>query len=117
MPGAEPLKSSASASPPHWFNPFVPRFRDDPHPMLHRLRAESPVHYCALANTWFLTRYADVQAALTDDERFSADARHWEEHARFFHRPGPHDAAGVYSRWMLQMDPTDHSRRTARSHE
>ena len=109
MPRAAPPSPSA-ATGPHWFNPFVPRFRDDPHPMLHRLREESPVHYCALANTWFLTRYADVQAALTDDERFSADSRHWEEHARFFHRPGPHDAAGVYSRWMLQMDPPDHSR-------
>jgi cytochrome P450 len=102
--------AATKPAPPHWFNPFVPRFRDDPYPMLHRLRDESPVHYCALANTWFLTRYKDVQAALTDDERFSADSRNWEEHARFFHRPGPQDAAGVYSRWMLQMDPPDHSR-------
>jgi cytochrome P450 len=110
MPNAAPSKSSSPAASPHWFNPFVPRFRDDPHPMLHRLRAESPVHYCALANTWFLTRYKDVQTALLDDVRVSADSRHWDEHARFFHRPGPQDAAGVYSRWMLQMDPPDHSR-------
>ena len=97
-------------APAHWFNPFLPRFRDDPHPMLRRLRESEPVHFCATADVWFLTRYDDVQAALTDDERFSADARHWEGHARYFHRPSEEDAAGVYSRWMLQMDPPDHSR-------
>src|SRR5687767_51239 len=105
-----PTPPAMGPARPHWFNPFVPRFRDDPHPMFHRLRAEAPVHYCAPADVWFLTRYADVQAALTDDARFSSDSRNWEGHSRYFHRPGPDDAAGVYSRWMLQMDPPDHSR-------
>ena len=98
------------AAGPHWFNPFLARYRDDPHPLLHRLRSEEPVHFSALADVWFLTRYADVQAALTNDRQFTADARHWDQHARHFRRPGPDDAAGVYSRWMLQMDPPDHTR-------
>jgi len=68
------------------------------------------VHFSALADVWFLTRYADVQAALTNDRQFTADARHWDQHARHFRRPGPDDAAGVYSRWMLQMDPPHHTR-------
>ena len=95
---------------PHWFNPFLPRYRDDPHPLLHRLRAEEPVHFSELADVWFLTRYADVQAALTNDRQFTADARHWDQHGRHFRRPSDADAAGVYSRWMLQMDPPDHTR-------
>jgi cytochrome P450 len=98
------------SSGPHWFNPFLPRYRDEPHALLHRLRAEEPVHFSALADVWFLTRYADVQAALTDDAHFTADARHWDQHERHFRRPGPDDMAGVYSRWMLQMDPPDHAR-------
>src|SRR5688500_3003878 len=101
---------AGAAAGPHWFNPFLPRYRDDPHPLLHRLRTEEPVHFSALADVWFLTRYADVQAALTNDRDFTADARHWEQHDRHFRRPGPNDAAGVYSRWMLQMDPPDHTR-------
>jgi pimeloyl-[acyl-carrier protein] synthase len=95
---------------PHWFNPFLPRYRDDPHPLLHRLRAEEPVHFSELADVWFLTRYADVQAALTNDRQFTADSRHWDQHARHFRRPTDADAAAVYSRWMLQMDPPDHTR-------
>jgi cytochrome P450 len=95
---------------PHWFNPFLPRYRDDAHPFLHRLRAEDPVHFSDLADAWFLTRYADVQAALTNDEHFTADTRHWDQHSRHFRRVGSDDMAGVYSRWMLQMDPPDHTR-------
>jgi cytochrome P450 len=94
------------------FNPLLPAYRQDPHPFLHRLRAADPVHRSPVLGVWVLTRYADVHAALRD-ERFSADARHWENHQRFFFRSGAgagSPLADAYANWMLQLDPPDHTR-------
>ncbi len=94
------------------YNPFLPAFRDDPHPFYHRLRRESPVHFGTTVGVWVLTRYADVMAAMRDP-RISASARHWRDYDRFFFRKGSDGAspmAETYDRWMLQMDPPDHTR-------
>ena len=65
-----------------WFNPFHPKFREDPYPSYHRLRVEEPVHWDPMGY-WYLTRYADVVSVLRDG-RFSVDYRNWEKHeARF----------------------------------
>lgn len=107
-----PTPPRPAPAKPHWFNPFLPTFRDDPHPMFHRLRREEPVHYCSRAGIWFLTRYDDVLFALKEGA-FSADSRHWENHARYFRREASDhtsDVADVYAKWMLQMDPPDHTR-------
>jgi cytochrome P450 len=45
-----------------------PAFREDPHAILDRLRAEDPVHYNALLDSYLLTRYDDVFAVLRDRE-------------------------------------------------
>jgi cytochrome P450 len=42
----------------------------DPYPLLHRLRADDPVHFSAFVGGWVLTRYADAIAYLRD-RRFS----------------------------------------------
>ncbi|MEY2576672.1 MAG: hypothetical protein QOF80_2159 [Verrucomicrobiota bacterium] len=38
----------------------------NPYPLYHRLRSEAPFHWDFLLRGWFLTRYADVRAALVD---------------------------------------------------
>ena len=38
----------------------------NPYPLYHRLRSEGPFHWDFLLRGWFLTRYADVHAALVD---------------------------------------------------
>lgn len=43
-----------------------PAVMADPHPLFHRLRAESPVHRDAFLNGWVLTRHADCTALLGD---------------------------------------------------
>jgi pimeloyl-[acyl-carrier protein] synthase len=94
------------------YNPFLPAFRDDPHPIYHRMRRESPVHFSPTVGVWVLTRYADVMTALRDP-RVSASARHWRDYDRFFFRKGSDGTspmAETYDRWMLQMDPPDHTR-------
>jgi hypothetical protein len=94
------------------YNPLVPGFRENPHPQLHRLRAEDPVHWSPVLQVWVLTRHADVLFALRDP-RFSASALHWENYQRFFSRSGSVGTpppAEVYRHWMLQLDPPDHTR-------
>jgi cytochrome P450 len=54
-----------------------PEYVDDPYPLYHRLRSEAPFYWDFVSCAWFLTRYADVWAALTDarltTENFSFD--------------------------------------------
>lgn len=94
------------------FNPLHPDFRADPHPTLHRLRREDPVHHAKLLDVWVLTRYADNIAALRDP-RLSASAKKWRGYERFFLRPGigeKNTLDEMYGRWMLQLDAPDHTR-------
>jgi cytochrome P450 len=95
------------------YNPFLPEFRQNPHPFLRRLREEDPVHYSSIMGVWLLTRYADAMTAMKDHEHFSASTRHWKDHERFFYRQNlgaDSPLANVYNRWMLQLDPPDHTR-------
>lgn len=94
------------------YNPFLPAFRDDPHPFFHRIRREDPVHYSPIIRAWVITRYADALAAMRDP-RISASARHWRDYERFFFRKGADGTSAMaetYDDWMLQMDPPDHTR-------
>jgi cytochrome P450 len=61
---------------------------------------------------WLLTRYADVVAALKD-EHLSASARHWKNYRNFFSRDRlgiPSRMSIIFDKWMLQLDPPDHTR-------
>lgn len=88
------------------FNPFLPEFRADPYPMYHRLRVEDPVHRSTLMeDTWIVARYADG-AAVLHDRRFG-----WEgAQELLLDRLGPGPIQRVRSKWMLFMDPPDHTR-------
>ncbi len=96
---------------PAKFNPLLPDYLIDPHPQLHRLRREDPVHCSTTLGVWVLTRYADVRAALLDS-RFSCMAGRWEQYEKFFLRGGSRTSpmAEMYSKWMLQVDPPVHTR-------
>src|SRR5271154_2155762 len=54
----------------------------DPYPLLHRLRADDPVHFSAFVGGWVLTRYADAVAYLRD-RRFSRVAYLDQMRAKF----------------------------------
>ena len=56
------------------YDPFDPAIRDDPQPVYAWLREEHPVYRSSPTDTWVLSRYEDVAAALTDHDRFSSDA-------------------------------------------
>jgi cytochrome P450 len=54
----------------------------DPHPLLHRLRAEEPVHLVEPGGFWLVTRHADVKRLFNDPDYASADKRLWEHYER-----------------------------------
>ncbi len=55
------------------YRPFSPAYLADPYPFLARLRATSPVFKSADFGAWIVSRHADCQRVLQDDERFSSD--------------------------------------------
>jgi cytochrome P450 len=83
----------------------------DPHPYLHRLRAEDPVHWSEHHQAWLLTRYDDVAAAFLDmrlsSERVGSllpTAPTAEERETF------DPIYRMLGNWMVFTDPPAHSR-------
>jgi cytochrome P450 len=95
-PQAEPL-----------FNPMSRDVIANPYPHYHRLRTLEPVHRSPLG-FFVVSRHTDVNFVLRD-KRFGKDFA-----GRMTRRFGPQVLdEPVYrsmSRWMLQMDPPDHTR-------
>ncbi|MBI2964452.1 MAG: cytochrome P450 [Deltaproteobacteria bacterium] len=88
-----------------------PELIDDPHPYLHRLRREDPVHWSAVHRAWVLTRYDDVAAAFLD-ERLSSErtasllpAEPTAEERELFD-----PIYRLLGNWMVFRDPPAHAR-------
>jgi cytochrome P450 len=79
------------------FDPYDPAVIDDPYPSYAALRAEDPVHWSESAQSWVLTRHADVAAALRDPATFSS-----AKGVSF------NDFGGVGT--LIGMDAPDHTR-------
>ena len=85
---------------------------ENPHPYLHRLRAEDPVHWSRAHRAWILTRYDDVSAAFLDHKRISSrrlgsllptDSTEEEQE-------GFDPIYRLLGNWMVFQDPPDHAR-------
>jgi cytochrome P450 len=68
-----------------------PEVKENPYPILHRLRAEDPVHWVSSMQLWLVTRHADIKSLFTDP-RVVPDRR-----AHEFYKPAPE---GSYIRWI-----------------
>jgi cytochrome P450 len=55
------------------FNPLDPRLRNNPYDVYRELRDEAPVYWQPFMQTWVLTRYEDILAALRDHASFSSE--------------------------------------------
>ncbi len=53
---SETSTKQSETSEPITFNPLLSDFIIDPHPQLHRLRSEDPVHWSTILGVWVLTR-------------------------------------------------------------
>jgi cytochrome P450 len=60
--------------PAQGFDPFSPEFRADPHPVIDRLREQSPVFFFPPLNIWVVSRYEDIVKINTDWQTFSQRA-------------------------------------------
>src|SRR5579885_48220 len=94
--------------------PLNPKFSENPHALLDRLRAECPVHRDPAAGTFFLTRYDDVRGVVSDNSMWRGPQ--FAEEAAVIQRalveqniPGitaPEDERG---KSILLMDNPDHA--------
>jgi cytochrome P450 len=87
------------------YNPLAPRVYLNPYPKYAELRAKDPLHWSPLMDAWVATRYADVDAILRDQKRFSNDPRR-RQRARAARTSV--DNPGGQS--MLFVDPPEHTR-------
>lgn len=69
LPQSLPLPAPPQPPLPH-YELTAPHVFLDPHPLLHRMRRESPVYFCPELDSWILTSFQDVCAVLRDP-RFS----------------------------------------------
>lgn len=83
----------------------------DPHPYLHALRAEDPVHWSEPHQAWILTRYDDVTSAFLDERLSAARVRSLlpiepsaEERQSF------DPIYRLLGNWMVFTDNPDHAR-------
>src|SRR3546814_8693625 len=80
----------------------VPGYLDDPYPVFHALRSQSPV-YLAPGGVWYLSRFDDVTAVLSDGRfvrQSPAGAAPISGHSR-----APTAIDRMLSRWMVFIDP------------
>ncbi len=85
----------------------APGYLDDPYPQLHALRAHSPV-YLSPWGDWYLTRFDDVTAVLTD-KRFRRQSPSGANPISGAARE-PTAIDRMLSRWMVFIDPPAHTR-------
>jgi cytochrome P450 len=95
------------------FNPADPRLLKNPYPVYAEYRAADPVHWgvpsmSALAGSWYLFRYEENAAVLSDGQRFANDPATigLQEMVPAAFRPVAH----IFQRWLGGMDAPDHRR-------
>jgi cytochrome P450 len=94
------------------FDPTEPRFLADPYPRLAELREETPVFYEQRLRRWFVTRHAEVRAALRD-RRLGRNFRHVGSDEEFGAEPldPRRQAFWDTERWsLLWLEPPEHTR-------
>jgi cytochrome P450 len=95
---------------PLTFNPDTLAYRENPYPVLARLRDEDPVHFSPALKGWVLTRHADVQFVMRADT-MSVDK------ITPFYKALPSDTKAkvellvrYLGNWLPFKDPPDHMR-------
>src|SRR2546423_5017769 len=92
------------------YNLFLPEVVKDPYPFYHRLRSEDPIHWDKLLESWVLTRYSDVVAALHDARLSEERVTPFLDRLAAKEREKLAPLAHALSRMMLFADPPDHTR-------
>jgi cytochrome P450 len=97
------------------FDPFSPEFRRDPYPYYDALRAEAPVYPFMRGGQvlWLITRYDDCDASMrsrTFVRELGKILAPGEMPPRMRYPEAVMPLVRLQKRWMLFLDPPDHSR-------
>jgi pimeloyl-[acyl-carrier protein] synthase len=93
------------------FDPTWPDYIQNPYPFYRRLREEDPVHYYPPFDSFWLTRYADVNAVLSDHAKFRKQLPVDEVTAQQrIPLPPELEDLNQLPESMLFVDPPDHTR-------
>jgi len=98
--------SSASDATPQ--DPYLEMLSaEDPYPLIHKLRAEDPVHFVTPFGFWFVTRHDDVKRLFNAPDDCTGDRRAWQGYVP------PEE--GSWLRWVADnsffaMPAEDHDR-------
>lgn len=88
-------------------------FGQDPYPFLAELNETGPVHRVLLpdgSESWWVTRYQEVQECLTDHVRFSSQVQHAVEDEDIQNSQALIRKDDLLRLVMINRDPPDHSR-------
>lgn len=97
------MSVTPEAQAPYGFDPLSPAFLADPYPVYARLRAEAPV--VRIGPRWVVSRY-DVVDAVLKGPSFGRSG--YDQLILKAFGPGPMYES--FRRWMLFMDPPNHTR-------
>ena len=89
---------------------LTPSALADPFPVYRALREHDPVHWSESAHGWLVTRYDDVVACLKDERLSAARVGAVFERLPPELREETRPLQQAFARWMLMMDPPDHTR-------
>ena len=91
-------QTTASQTTDYVFNPETPEYISNPYPELTTLRNDHPVYFYEPAQAWLVSRYSDVEAALTDP-RLSVNFYDWD----LAPAPKPTEEQSDFERMMANM--------------
>jgi cytochrome P450 len=81
----------------------------NPHPLLHRMRRDAPVHFSRQLDSWVLTRYDDVTAELRDPRLSVVEETKRIEELPEHERGNLDPLRKIFMDWGGRADVDDHS--------
>src|SRR5918996_699028 len=107
--GARPRLSDTLFRLTRWGNPFAPERFSWPYPMYDRMRADGEVVYGRPYRQWFVFGYDEVQDVLRSPNTATSAVGKLLLSTRLYRRLSS-TARASFSRWLLAVDPPDHTR-------
>jgi cytochrome P450 len=107
--GSRPRLADAAFRFTRWGNPFAPERFSYPYDLYDRWRADGPVAYGRPYRQWFVWGYDEVQQVLRSPSTATAPVGQLLLETSRYRKLTPETRAN-FSRWLLTVDPPDHTR-------
>lgn len=102
--------SSSRSAVPCEFNPFDPRFIDDPYPVYAQLRQQSPIYRTIFGN-WVITNF-ELSESVLRHPSFQIDnlPERLLEQSISYNDASFHHLSTIVDKWITFVNPPDHAR-------